>query len=113
VVVRLFHPREDRWEEHFRVAAESGTIEGLTPIGRATVMRLGMNSAPRSRPGSSGCASAFFPNQTRPNNGVQPTAYRCDVKVVRQEWSYDRGDPVRLSSSASCVSGNGGVCSTL
>jgi HNH endonuclease len=45
VVVRLFHPREDHWEEHFRVAAESGAIEGLTPIGKATVVRLGMNSA--------------------------------------------------------------------
>lgn len=44
-VVRLFHPREDQWENHFRVAAESGEIEGLIPIGRATVARLGMNSA--------------------------------------------------------------------
>ena len=44
-IVRLFHPREDQWEDHFRVAAESGEIEGLTPIGRVTVVRLGMNSA--------------------------------------------------------------------
>lgn len=44
-IVGLFHPREDQWEDHFRVAAESGEIEGLTPIGRVTVVRLGMNSA--------------------------------------------------------------------
>jgi len=44
-IVRLFHPREDQWEDHFRVAAESGEIEGLTPIGRVTVVRLGMNRA--------------------------------------------------------------------
>ena len=44
-IVSLFHPREDQWEDHFRVAAESGEIEGLTPIGRVTVVRLGMNSA--------------------------------------------------------------------
>lgn len=43
-VVRLFHPREDRWEEHFRVNLKSGKIEGLTAIGRATVARLAMNS---------------------------------------------------------------------
>jgi len=43
-VLRLFHPREDRWEEHFRANAESGEIEGLTAIGRATVVQLGMNS---------------------------------------------------------------------
>jgi len=44
-VVRLFHPREDRWENHFQVAPESGEMVGRTPIGRATVTRLGLNSA--------------------------------------------------------------------
>jgi hypothetical protein len=43
-VVRLFHPRTDRWEDHFQVAPASGAMVGLTPIGRATVARLGMNS---------------------------------------------------------------------
>jgi hypothetical protein len=32
VVVRLFHPRRDRWGEHFRVA-ETGEIVGLSPEG--------------------------------------------------------------------------------
>jgi hypothetical protein len=44
-IVRLFHPREDRWEDHFQVATKSGEIVGCTPIGRATVARLEMNSA--------------------------------------------------------------------
>jgi HNH endonuclease len=44
-VVRLFHPRADQWEEHFDIAPESGEMVGRTPIGRATVMRLGLNSA--------------------------------------------------------------------
>ena len=43
-VVRLFHPREDRWEDHFQVAPESGEMVGRTPVGRATVVRLGLNS---------------------------------------------------------------------
>lgn len=43
-VVRLFHPRDDRWEEHFRADTESGEIDGVTAIGRATVARLEMNS---------------------------------------------------------------------
>jgi hypothetical protein len=43
-VVRLFHPREERWEAHFSANVESGEIGGLTAIGRATVARLGMNS---------------------------------------------------------------------
>jgi HNH endonuclease len=42
--VRLFHPREDRWEAHFQVDPESAEIEGRTPIGRATVVCLDMNS---------------------------------------------------------------------
>lgn len=44
-VVRLFHPREDHWEDCFQVPPESGEIVGRTPIGRATVARLGINSA--------------------------------------------------------------------
>jgi hypothetical protein len=44
-VVRLFHPRQDQWEAHFQVTPESGEILGRTPIGRATVARLGINSA--------------------------------------------------------------------
>ena len=41
---RLFHPREDSWEEHFQVDRETGFISGLTATGRATVARLNMNS---------------------------------------------------------------------
>jgi hypothetical protein len=42
--VRLFHPRIDIWEEHFRVDAPHYDIVGITPTGRATVRRLQMNS---------------------------------------------------------------------
>lgn len=41
--VRLFHPRLDRWEEHFQIEPELGVIRGLTDVGRATVQRLRMN----------------------------------------------------------------------
>jgi hypothetical protein len=41
--VALFNPRINKWEEHFRWA-ESQTIEGITPTGRATVATLDMNS---------------------------------------------------------------------
>lgn len=43
-VVRLFHPRLDRWAEHFRADAATGAIVGLTAVGRATVSQLRMNS---------------------------------------------------------------------
>lgn len=44
-LVPLFHPRRDRWNEHFRFIGVR--IEGLTSIGRATVQLLAMNDARR------------------------------------------------------------------
>ena len=41
----LFHPRRDRWTEHFQFRGVR--IEGLTPVGRATVHVLAMNDARR------------------------------------------------------------------
>jgi len=42
--VRLFHPRIDRWQDHFACNFELGSIDALTPIGRATVACLRVNS---------------------------------------------------------------------
>jgi hypothetical protein len=39
----LFDPRANVWGEHFQINLETFQIEGLTPVGRATVRRLGMN----------------------------------------------------------------------
>lgn len=44
-IVRLFHPRRDRWEDHFEL--RGATVSGLTDIGRATVRVLKMNAARR------------------------------------------------------------------
>lgn len=43
----LFHPRTDRWDEHF--AWSNLRIVGLTAIGRTTVQVLDLNSSPRLR----------------------------------------------------------------
>jgi HNH endonuclease len=43
-VVVLFNPRTQLWHEHFRWQPGGMEIVGLTPIGRATVARLRMNS---------------------------------------------------------------------
>jgi 5-methylcytosine-specific restriction endonuclease McrA len=44
-VTVLFHPRRDSWDDHFRwISAE---IVGQTPLGRATVRLLQMNSKRR------------------------------------------------------------------
>ncbi len=44
-IVELFHPRKNRWDEHF--AIRLGSVVGKTPCGRATVKLLNMNAARR------------------------------------------------------------------
>jgi hypothetical protein len=44
-VVFLFHPREQRWNRHFRL--NGGLIEGITSSGRATVALLHLNDPER------------------------------------------------------------------
>jgi hypothetical protein len=44
MAVPLFHPRTDSWEAHFEIDTETGSIQGRTPTGRATVARLQLNS---------------------------------------------------------------------
>ena len=44
---RLFHPRADSWDDHFCWATDGVTLVGRTPLGRATIGRLKMNSETR------------------------------------------------------------------
>jgi len=43
--VRLYHPRRDIWEEHFRWGEGNTRVEGKTPLGRATIDTLHLNRA--------------------------------------------------------------------
>jgi hypothetical protein len=45
-IVALFHPRRQRWREHFHLRGD-GRIEGLMPEGRATVRLLDFNAEER------------------------------------------------------------------
>ncbi len=42
-IVLLFNPRQQKWEDHFVWIEEGVVIEGITPIGRATCLRLDLN----------------------------------------------------------------------
>ena len=44
-VMPLFHPRRDRWSDHFTLQGEY--ITGISAVGRATVQVLNMNDARR------------------------------------------------------------------
>lgn len=41
--IRLFHPRQDQWTEHFIWSRDGLSIIGRTAIGRATVEALELN----------------------------------------------------------------------
>jgi 5-methylcytosine-specific restriction endonuclease McrA len=45
LIVALFHPRRDSWENHFQL--EGGQIKALTDVGRVTVRLLQLNRADR------------------------------------------------------------------
>lgn len=45
----LFHPRHDRWHEHFRRSRDLLRIYGRTASGRATVSLLRLNTASEQR----------------------------------------------------------------
>lgn len=44
-VVPLYHPRSDRWADHFRW--DGYRLDGFTPTGRATVEAFGLNTPRR------------------------------------------------------------------
>jgi hypothetical protein len=46
-LVRLFNPRIDRWDDHFRANAQTLLIESLTDEGRVTAQLLGFNELER------------------------------------------------------------------
>jgi hypothetical protein len=43
IEVSLFHPRRDRWADHFAWTEDCSEVIGLTPTGRATVALLRLN----------------------------------------------------------------------
>jgi len=47
--IPLFHPRQQDWEDHFSVNSVNGEIEGLSTVGRATIICLKINSAEQLR----------------------------------------------------------------
>jgi hypothetical protein len=44
-LIRLFHPRQEQWNDHFRW--EGAGVVGVTDVGRATARLLDMNSERR------------------------------------------------------------------
>lgn len=59
-IVRLFHPRRDEWEQHFRW--EGARLIGQTAIGRATIAVLEINLPQRIALRQALIEEGVFPN---------------------------------------------------
>lgn len=59
--VRLFHPRLDKWQDHFEIDIETARIQGRTEIGRATVSCLKINSTRQIRARLEWVQTGIFP----------------------------------------------------
>jgi hypothetical protein len=46
-LVRFFHPRLDRWNDHFRLSRDGVALVPLTDIGEATIRIFGINAGER------------------------------------------------------------------
>ena len=60
----LFHPRRDRWSDHFAWNADYTVIIGLTPTGRATIAALHLN-----RPGLQNLRRVLYVTGNHPPGG--------------------------------------------
>src|SRR5207244_13326798 len=58
-VVRLFHPRRDRWTRHFRLPG--ALLVGRTAVGRVTVQLLQFNRRDRVRMRQTLIAAGYYP----------------------------------------------------
>ncbi len=59
--VPLFNPRQQWWQQHFRVDRDTGEVVGMTAEGRATVARLAMNSPSQLEARRQWVRLGFFP----------------------------------------------------
>ena len=66
-MTRLFHPRQDRWSEHFAWNEDGSLLVGLTPIGRVTIERLRLN-----RPGVVNLRRMLYANNQHPPADPEP-----------------------------------------
>jgi len=73
VPASLFHPRRDRWRDHFRWNDDYSLLVGLTPTGRATVDALRLN-----RPGLVNLRQLLYAAGAHPPSGPETT----ESKVV-------------------------------
>jgi len=58
-IVRLFHPRRDRWSEHFRW--NGAALEALTDVGRVTIEVLLINDPARVAVRAMSMQAGLFP----------------------------------------------------
>lgn len=65
----LFHPRQQRWQEYFAWSLDGTRVEGMTAVGRTTIVALRMNHALIVAARRRWCAVGWHPPVTEPGRG--------------------------------------------
>lgn len=74
-IVPIFNPRQQKWQEHFVWVDEGVLIRGITPVGRATCIRLDLNDTRYPEDDSiRGTRRFWIQTQLHP-----PTSDRCEL----------------------------------
>ncbi|NJM06834.1 HNH endonuclease [Candidatus Gracilibacteria bacterium] len=73
----LFNPKNDRWNEHFTWIEDGTVMQGLTPIGRATVAALQVNHPDAVHARRLWVSAGWHP----PNDGTQLGIRRKHTRV--------------------------------
>ena len=100
-VTPLFHPRQQRWDDHFRW--EGIHIVGQTEVGRTTIRVLSMNSSNSSKPPSSDGLKRKTKSMRRKNTGRKPGGQPGHTgQTLQQSPTPDITHPIPLDHCATC-----------
>ena len=70
-LIRLFHPRKDRWNEHFKW--NGAVLEGLTAVGKGTARLLNINAPARVALRDALMRAGLYPRDPSEPSGSEKT----------------------------------------
>ena len=103
----LFNPRTDFWAAHLQPDPINGRMVGRTPLGRAAVLLLAMNSEIQTRPANSGFDWTCFRNGSTGDTSrnrdqhVKPPDSRSNRSASQGRCRVCQASSLRMSNSQS------------
>jgi len=95
----FFHPRLQRWSEHFTWREPGDAIAGLTAYDRTTIAAWRLNNAGLCQ--HAGCG--YWLGCTRPSNRKRHQFAPLPIYTGRHQWPYGRCSLTRVSFNSSVI----------